>query len=89
MPGVEVQTVAHALDIHPFMLSRWRKDARDGVLRGRARRVNVPTRSARELKQLQTLKREHVLLKEEHEFAGSPGSGRVSAVSARWADGAG
>lgn len=45
MPGVEVQTVAHALDIHPFMLSRWRKDARDGVLRGRARRVNVPTRS--------------------------------------------
>ena len=68
MPGVEVQTVAHALDIHPFMLSRWRKDARDGVLRGRARRVNVPTRSARELKQLQTLKREHALLKEEHEL---------------------
>src|SRR5215813_815898 len=24
MPGVEVQTVANALDIHPFMLSRWR-----------------------------------------------------------------
>jgi transposase len=26
MPGVEVQTVANALDIHPFMLSRWRKE---------------------------------------------------------------
>ena len=25
MPGVQVQTVADALDIHPFMLSRWRK----------------------------------------------------------------
>jgi len=34
MPGVEVQTVAHALDIHPFMLSRWRKEVRAGVLRG-------------------------------------------------------
>lgn len=38
MPGVQVQTVADALDIHPFMLSRWRKEARDGHLRGRVRR---------------------------------------------------
>ena len=68
MPEVEVQTVANALDIHPFMLSRWRKEARDGVLRGRARRVDLPARSARELKQLQALKREHALLQEEHEL---------------------
>ena len=27
MRGVQVQTVAKALDIHPFMLSRWRKEA--------------------------------------------------------------
>jgi transposase len=66
MPGVEVQTVAQALDIHPFMLSRWRKEVRDGVLRGRPRRVELPSRPARELKQLQTLKREHALLQEEH-----------------------
>ena len=26
-PGLQVQTVAAALEIHPFMLSRWRKDA--------------------------------------------------------------
>jgi transposase-like protein len=31
MPGVQVQMVADALDIHPFMLSRWRKEARDGI----------------------------------------------------------
>src|SRR6266851_4102328 len=31
--GVQVQTVAAALDIHPLMLSRWRKEVRDGVLR--------------------------------------------------------
>lgn len=68
MPGVEVQTVANALDIHPFMLSRWRKEVRDGVLRGRARRVELPSRPAREIKQLQALKREHAMLKEEHEL---------------------
>ena len=27
MPGVQGQTVADALDIHPFMLSGWRKEA--------------------------------------------------------------
>jgi transposase len=31
-PGVKVKDVADALDIHPFMLSRWRKEARDGLL---------------------------------------------------------
>jgi transposase len=34
LDGVEVQAVADALDIHPFMLSRWRKEMRDGQLRG-------------------------------------------------------
>jgi len=29
LPDVQVQQVAEALDIHPFMLSRWRKRVRD------------------------------------------------------------
>ncbi len=66
MSGVQVQVVADALDIHPFMLSRWRKEARDGVLRGRARRVEVGPR--REIKRLQALEREHAMLREEHEL---------------------
>jgi transposase len=66
VPRVQVQTVADALDIHPFMLSRWRKEARDGVLRGRARRVEVGPR--REIKRLQALEREHAMLREEHEL---------------------
>ena len=33
--GVQVQAVAAALDIHPFMLSRWRKAVREGQLRGK------------------------------------------------------
>jgi transposase len=68
MPGVEVQTVAEALDIHPFMLSRWRKEAREGLLRGRPKRVEVDSRRVREIKRLQTLEREHAMLKAEHEL---------------------
>lgn len=30
--GTQVQDVAKALDIHPFMLSRWRKEYREGKL---------------------------------------------------------
>ena len=68
MPGVEVQTVAAALDIHPFMLSRWRKEVRDGVVKGLRRRVDMPSRSAREIKELQALKRAHAMLQAEHEL---------------------
>jgi transposase len=67
LKGVEVQAVADALEIHPFMLSRWRKEARDGVLRGR---VSIPktvkTPPARDMKQFQALKQAHALLQEEH-----------------------
>jgi len=67
LPGVEVQAVADALEIHPFMLSRWRKEARDGVLRGRVAlpsAVKVPPAS--QVKRLQTLQRKYAVLEEEH-----------------------
>lgn len=32
-PEIQTQDVAHALDIHPFMLSKWKKDYREGRLR--------------------------------------------------------
>jgi transposase len=35
MPDLQVQSVAAALDIHPFMLSRWRKEVREGPLAGK------------------------------------------------------
>jgi transposase len=64
---VEVQAVANALEIHPFMLSRWRKEARDGALRGRvsvAKAVKTP--GARDMKRFQALQRAYALLQEEH-----------------------
>ena len=67
LPGVEVQAVADALEIHPFMLSGWRKEARDGVLRGRVpmpKAVTVPRAS--QVKQLQALRQRYAVLEEEH-----------------------
>jgi transposase len=32
-PDIQTQDVAHALDIHPFMLSKWKKDHREGRLK--------------------------------------------------------
>ena len=68
LKGVEVQAVADALEIHPFMLSRWRKEARDGVLRGRVAVAPAVTKTppAREMKRFQALQRAHALLEEEH-----------------------
>ncbi|MBQ0753312.1 MAG: transposase, partial [Gammaproteobacteria bacterium] len=40
--GIQVQQVAEGLDIHPMMLSRWRKEYRDGKLQGdNQKRVGV------------------------------------------------
>ena len=40
-PGVLVQEVAESLCIHPFTLSRWRKQVRDGVLVGKVPEVDA------------------------------------------------
>src|SRR3954463_6610369 len=66
-PGIQVETVAAALEIHPFMLSKWRKDAKDGRLRGRPPKA-PPTGPAREIAQLQALERKYAELKEEHDL---------------------
>jgi transposase len=65
--GVQVQEVADALDIHPFMLSRWRKEYREGRLRARAG-VSPGLSQVREVRELSSLKREYALLREEHEL---------------------
>jgi transposase len=63
-PDIQTQDVARALDIHPFMLSRWKKDYREGrlkpvatprlakVLQSRAREAEV-RRLQRKVQQLE------------------------------------
>ena len=68
-PGIQVKAVAEALDIHPFMLSRWRKEFREGRLRSRGLKPEPRTRKVpceREIQRLQELERENRLLQEEH-----------------------
>ena len=66
LPGVLIQDVAAALDIHPFMLSLWRKQVRDGVIVAKATKIDVETKA--ELKRLRELERQYKILKEEHEL---------------------
>ena len=66
-PGIQDQTVAAALAIHPFMLSKWRKDAREGRLQGHAWKAPPPG-PAREIAQLQALEAKYAALREEHDL---------------------
>src|SRR5437868_13159342 len=66
LPEVLIQDVAAALDIHPFMLSRWRKEVREGIIVAKGNKVDLAT--AAELKQLRELKKKYAILKEEHEL---------------------
>jgi transposase len=65
-PGVLVQDVAESLGIHPFMLSRWRKQARDGELRGTVPAADL--KAVGELQRLRELERDYKRLKVEHEI---------------------
>ena len=62
--GVMIKDVAAALDIHPFMLSLWRKQVRDGVIVAKSAKLDVQTKA--ELKRLKELERRYKVLKEEH-----------------------
>jgi transposase len=66
LPGVLIKDVAAALDIHPFMLSLWRKEVRDGVMVAKSAKLDVQTKA--ELKRLRELERRYKVLKEEHEL---------------------
>ena len=73
-PGVLIKDVADSLCVHPFMLSKWRKQVRDGELAG-----DPPALEPQEVAELQRLRdveqqfkrlqMEHDLLKKAIRFA--------------------
>lgn len=66
LPNVKVNDVAASLSIHPFMLSRWRKQAREGLIV--TKDVEVDKDVTAELKALRKLKKDYERLKLEHEL---------------------
>ena len=71
--GLQVKQVAEGLDIHPLMLSRWRKEYREGKLQGdNQRRVGVTKKkrviSDAELTENARLKKENAKLREENDL---------------------
>lgn len=66
LPGVAVQDVAESLYIHPFMLSRWRKQAKEGVIM--AKSADIDKDVAAELKELRKLMKAYARLQEEHDI---------------------
>src|SRR5690349_2403100 len=77
LPDVQIKDIAEALDIHPFMLSKWRKEYREGLLKARTAATAKPKSKPKikdgglrpaELRKFAALKRQHELLKEEHEI---------------------
>lgn len=65
-PGVLIKDVAESLCIHPFMLSKWRKQVREGVLVGDDPKVDPD--SIAELKRLQEVEKKYQRLQLEHDL---------------------
>ena len=66
IPGVAVGEVADSLYIHPFMLSLWRKQAREGLIMTKG--VAVDKEVVAELKALRKVKKAYEQLKVEHDL---------------------
>jgi len=75
--NIQTQDVAAALDIHPFMLSRWKKEYRERTLRGKthaqAREMEekvIEHSQLRKLdKRIKALEKENEVLKKSIQFA--------------------
>lgn len=66
LPGVASKDVAESLYIHPFMLSRWRKEMKEGLIVTKG--VELDRDSAADLKRLRKLEKAHKQLLIEHDL---------------------
>lgn len=69
LEDVRVQDVAKTLDIHPFMLSRWRKEYREGkIVADKRKKLTSPGKERKELDRLKKLERENAKLRQENDL---------------------
>ena len=67
MDDIKVKDVATTLDIHPFMLSRWRKEYREGkIVADKGSKVTRIRKEKVELDRVSQLEKENARLKQEN-----------------------
>jgi transposase len=67
-PGILVQDVAQSLDIHPFMLSRWKKQSREGLIMVNQSANEPELVNEAELLRLREVEKAYAQLKLEHDL---------------------
>lgn len=68
MEGVQVKQIAETLDIHPFMLSRWRKEFREGKIMVDRRKKIVSLKETKELNKIKVLEKKIAKLEQENDL---------------------
>ena len=69
LEGVQVKAVAETLDIHPFMLSRWRKEYREGKLKAdKRKKIKGMAKDKVELTKIKRLEKEIARLQQENDL---------------------
>lgn len=68
-PNIQTQDVAATLEIHPFMLSRWKKEMREGKLRMGKLPAAPPATDLTDVgRRIRELERENAQLREENDL---------------------
>jgi transposase len=67
-PDILVQDVAQSLDIHPFMLSRWKKQSREGLIMVNHSANQPELVNEAELLRLREVEKAYAQLKLEHDL---------------------
>jgi len=66
---VQIKKVAETLDIHPFMLSRWRKEYREGrIVADKRQKVTSIKKEEKKLDKVRALENEVARLKQENDL---------------------
>lgn len=69
LEDVQIKDVANTLDIHPFMLSRWRKEYREGkIVADKRKKVTSIHKEKAEMDRIKKLEKENARLKQENDL---------------------
>jgi len=69
LENIQVKEVAETLDIHPFMLSRWRKEYREGkIVADKRKKITSIAQDKKELDRVKKLETENARLRQENDL---------------------